>query len=54
MPLKAVPAETLLDLRRRLASLAPHSGERRRIVQEAANLYGVSESTLYRRLRALS
>jgi hypothetical protein len=52
MPLKAVPAEALLDLRRRLASVAPRSGERRRLVQEAASLYGVSESTLYRRLRA--
>jgi len=52
MPIKSVPTEALLDLRRRLASLAPRSGERRRIVQEAATLYGVSESTLYRRLRA--
>jgi hypothetical protein len=52
MPLKSVPAEALLDLRRRLADLTPHSSERRRLVQEAASLYGVSESTLYRRLRA--
>ncbi len=52
MPLKAVPAEALLDLRRHLATVAPRSSERRRLVQETASLYGVSESTLYRRLRA--
>jgi hypothetical protein len=52
MPLKAVPAEALLDLKRRLGTLAPRSTERRRLVQETAALYGVSESTLYRRLRA--
>jgi len=52
MPLKAVPAEALLDLRRRLHTLASHSAARRRLVQETAALYGISESTLYRRLRA--
>lgn len=52
MPLKVVPAEALLDLKRRLHTLAPQSAERRRLVQECAALYGISESTLYRRLRA--
>jgi DNA invertase Pin-like site-specific DNA recombinase len=52
MPLKAIPAEALLDLKRRLQTLAPQSAERRHLVQETAALYGISESTLYRRLRA--
>ena len=52
MPLKAIPAEALLDLRRRLNTLAPQTAERRRLMQETAALYGVSESTLYRKLRA--
>lgn len=51
MPLKAIPAEALLDLRRRLNTLAPRSAERRRLVQETAALYAISESTLYRKLR---
>jgi hypothetical protein len=52
MPLKAIPAEALLHLKRRLGTPAPHSAGRRRLVQETAALYGISESTLYRRLRA--
>src|SRR5215471_9494979 len=51
MPRKAIPAETLVDLRRRLLMLPPRSPERRRVVQETAALYGVSEYTLYRTLR---
>jgi hypothetical protein len=48
---KQLPAETLLDLRRRLADLAPRSAERRALMQETAALYGISESSLYRALR---
>ena len=44
-------AETLSDLRRQLAPLAPRSTERRQRVQAAAAFYGVSEPTLYRLLR---
>ncbi len=40
-----------MDLQRRLNILAPRSHERRRVIQEAAHLYGVSEPTLYRALR---
>jgi hypothetical protein len=51
MPRKAIPAETLVDLRRRLLMLPSRSAARRRVVQETAALYGVSEYTLYRTLR---
>jgi hypothetical protein len=51
MPRKAIPAETLVDLRRRLLMLPSRSPERRRVVQETAALYGISEYTLYRTLR---
>jgi hypothetical protein len=46
-----ISAEALTDLRRRLGMLPPRSPERRRIIQAAAALYGVSEPTLYRQLR---
>ncbi len=51
MKRKQLPADALLDLRRRLADLAPRSSERRLIMQETAALYGISESSLYRALR---
>ena len=46
-----ISAEALTDLRRRLGTWPPRSPERRRIIQAAAALYGVSEPTLYRQLR---
>lgn len=39
-----------MDLKKRLAQLAPRSHERRLVVAEAAQGYGVSEPTLYRAL----
>jgi hypothetical protein len=48
---KQIPAEALLDLRRRLETLPPRSPERRLLMQETAHLYGVAEVTLYRALR---
>lgn len=48
MPRKAIPAEALVDLRRRLSQLPPRAPERRRIMQETAARYGVSVPTLYR------
>jgi hypothetical protein len=48
---KTIPAEALLDLCRRLDILAPRSPERRLLMRETAQLYGVSEVTLYRALR---
>jgi hypothetical protein len=48
---KAIPREAIVDLRRRLDALAPRSPERRVLVQDIAQLYGVAEVTLYRALR---
>lgn len=45
---KRIAVEVLIDLRRRLDRLPTRSGERRKILRQAADLYGVSESTLYR------
>jgi hypothetical protein len=50
MPRKAIPAEALVDLRRRLSTLPPRSPKRRSLMQATAALYGVSEPTLYRML----
>ena len=50
MPKKQLVAEALIDLHRRLSTLPTRSRERRIIMQETANLYGVSEQTLYRAL----
>jgi hypothetical protein len=50
MPKKQLVAETLIDLHRRLNTLPTRSHERRMIMQETANLYGVSEQSLYRAL----
>jgi hypothetical protein len=51
MSQKAIPSETLIELRRRLGPCPPRSAERRRIMRDMAALYGVSEATLYRALR---
>ena len=50
MPKKQLVGEVLIDLHRRLSTLPTRSHERRMIMQETANLYGVSEQTLYRAL----
>jgi len=50
---KRIAVEVLIDLRRRLDCLPTRSGERRAILRQAADLYGVSESTLYRQLEKL-
>lgn len=52
MPPPSIPAEAVIDLRRRIDTLPSRSAERRRVIQETAALYGVSEYTLYRALRA--
>lgn len=51
MPLKQIPIDAIVDLRRRLDPLPQRSPERRLLVQEIAQLYGISEDTVYRRLR---
>jgi hypothetical protein len=50
MPKKQLAAEALIDLHRRLSTLPTRSHERRMIMKETANLYGVSEQSLYRAL----
>jgi hypothetical protein len=50
MPKKQLVAETLIDLHRRLSTLPSRSHDRRVIMRETANLYGLSEQTLYRAL----
>ena len=45
-----IPAEALLDLRRRLDDLPPRHPGRRALVEGAAGLYGVSRATVYRAL----
>lgn len=51
MARKKIPSEVLTDLHRRLCTLAGRSHERRTVMKEFAELYGVSEATLYRALR---
>lgn len=50
---KCLPAESLLQLKRRLDSQPPRRGERKEQVTSMANLYGVSPATIYRALREL-
>ena len=47
----SVPSESLLALRRRLASLPARSPERRTEVTRVATMFGVSPDTIYRALR---
>ena len=51
MTRKKIPAEALINLRHRLDVLPSRCQERRQLVEETANLYGVSIDTLYRALR---
>ena len=48
-----IPAEALISLRARLATLAPRNAARAQEVARIADLYGVSVSSVYRRLREL-
>lgn len=45
-----IPAEALLDLRRRLDALPPRDPGRREMIDAAASLFGVSRATVYRAL----
>lgn len=51
MKQKQVPAEALMTLRQRLSLLPPRSPERRQVLRDTAQLYGVSIDTVYRALR---
>jgi hypothetical protein len=48
-----VPPETLVDLRRRLDTLPGRHPDRARMIEQAAALYGISTTTLYRQIRTL-
>lgn len=49
-----IPAESLLGLRRRLASLPARSPERRAEVERISELFGVSPATVYRAIKELN
>ena len=51
MTRKQIPAEALIRLEQRLATLPPRSAESRRLIEETAHFYDVSSSNLYRMLR---
>ncbi len=51
---KSLPVESLLQLKRRFDVLSPRNAERKEVVRSMANLFGVSEATIYRALRDLS
>lgn len=48
---RQIPAETLVSLRQRLDTLPARCRERRDLIESTAGLFGISGSTLYRRLR---
>lgn len=48
---KEIPAEALINLRERLALLPSRSPNRKIILSKVASLYGVSASSIYRKLR---
>ena len=54
MKAKRIAPEVLLDLSSRMELFPARSDERKNIVKSACDLYGVSESTLYRQLRSVN
>lgn len=51
MKRRGIPLETLMELRSALDRLPPRSSQRRRLIEETALLYGVSQVTIYRALK---
>ena len=51
---RQVPTETILNLRQQLERLPPRCAERRHLIQQTAQLYDISESSVYRALRSVS
>ena len=51
MAKRRIPSEALIELNQRLGHWPSRSAERRELVRETAQLYGVSEYTIYRALR---
>jgi transposase len=54
VPSQQIAASALISLRQRLDLLPARCGERKLLITETANLYGVSTDTLYRLLREQS
>ncbi|NET71367.1 MAG: transposase family protein [Sphaerospermopsis sp. SIO1G2] len=50
---KRIAPEILTDLKHRMDVLPARSSERREIIENAAELYGISESNIYRQLQGL-
>jgi hypothetical protein len=48
-----IPADAVMNLRRRLDALPSRHPDRKAMLESAANLYGISRATLYRQLRRL-
>lgn len=48
---RGIPFEAIIELQQRLTNIPPRSHQRREIIKEVANLYGVSQDTIYRILR---
>lgn len=48
-----IPADALMNLRRRLDALPSRHPDRKAMLESAASLYGISRATLYRQLRRL-
>ncbi len=51
MAKRKIPNEAIVKLRQKLEQQPPYSSERRELIQETANFYGVSIDTIYRVLR---
>jgi hypothetical protein len=51
MKRKQIPPEAIISLRQRLENLPPRASERRKLIEETAITYGVSQDTVYRSLR---
>jgi hypothetical protein len=54
VPRHQIPASALINIQQRLALLPARCSERKLLIDETANLYGISTATLYRLLRAQS
>lgn len=52
--MKKIPHETLFELDQKVTNLPNNGSLRRSLIKETANIFNVSESTVYRQLKALS
>lgn len=46
MAKRKIPPEAVVQLRQKLEQQPPYSSQRRELIQETANLYGVSEENI--------